>query len=92
MRQAANTFHQRFGKPNTPLGIGGTRVRLGKLPQLPDGFVTQDFWSREQLYSLNFTIMGDSVQVIPDIDPDWPGSTHDSRVLRNFSAKETIER
>ena len=68
-------------------------VRFESKPRkVPRMTCPQQYWCRKQFYALNCQIVANYKHLICDIDCDWPGRTHDSRVWNRSSVKRYLER
>jgi hypothetical protein len=92
MHETAGHMMGRFGLPRIALGVDGMHARLEKAPRgIPPDVVQQDFFNRKGFYSFNVQVVCDDTHLIRDLDPDWPGLTHDARVWAASSVKVFAE-
>ncbi|XP_041472595.1 putative nuclease HARBI1 [Lytechinus variegatus] len=77
-----------FGIANFPGIVGlidGTHVRIQEPTENEDQFV-----NRKRYHSINVQIVVDASYRIINIDAQWPGSVHDSRILRQSGLGEIL--
>lgn len=77
MRESMATFEE-GGFPGVVGLIDGTHVRIRAPMEEPDAYI-----NRKKFHSINVQVICDENMVFTDILAGWPGSVHDSRVLRN---------
>jgi len=79
MREIAQSFED-GGMPGTIGAIDGTFIKI-KAPSVDP----ESYNCRKKFYALQLQIVCDNNMVLTDVLAGWPGSVHDSRVLRNSS-------
>lgn len=82
-------FYEISGLPGIFGAIDGTHVPILS-PRPP--FIEAAFVNRKQFHSINCQILCDSKLKIFSIDARWPGSCHDSFILRQSEVSERCER
>ncbi|XP_072166404.1 putative nuclease HARBI1 [Diadema setosum] len=80
VRAAQIGFYELAGFPNVVGAIDCTHVELHGAPLGDDEYV---FVNRKGKHSINVQIVCDWKYKITNVVARWPGSTHDSRILRN---------
>lgn len=77
MRAIQVAFEQ-GGFPGVVGLIDGTHISIRAPIEEPDAYI-----NRKKFHSLNVQVICDENMVFIDILAGWPGSVHDSRILRN---------
>lgn len=67
--------------------VDGTHVPI----QVPKNEISETFRCRKGFMSLNVQMICGPTSEVFDIDPRWPGSTHDSTVWSQSDVKQLIE-
>ena len=73
-------FFVKYGLPNTFGAIDWTHVRIQRPAKC---FHPEEYLNRKNVYSINVQAVCDSECCFTDVVAAWPGSVHDSRVLKN---------
>jgi hypothetical protein len=93
MEETATRLETKFKLPRFAFGIDGVVMIFDGAPRkIPAGTVKQDYWHRKMRYAINVQVIGNDKHIIYDINADWQGCTHDSRIWRNSMVKRVIER
>lgn len=82
VNESKEGFCVKYGLPNTFGAIDCTHVRILRPPHR---FHPEEFLNRKNAYSINVQAMCDSECCFTNVVAAWPGSVHDSRVLKNSS-------
>ena len=77
MRAIKFAFEQ-GGFPDVVGLIDGTHISIRAPIEEPDAYI-----NRKKFHSINLQVICDENMVFIDMLTGWPGSVHDSRVLRN---------
>ena len=64
--------------------IDGTHISIRAPVEEPDAYI-----NRKKFHSINVQVICDENMVFTDVVAGWPGSVHDSRVLRNSAVSHT---
>ena len=64
--------------------IDGTHISIRAPVEEPDAYI-----NRKKFHSINVQVICDENMVFTDVVAGWPGSVHDSRVLRNSAVSNT---
>ncbi|XP_030833634.1 putative nuclease HARBI1 [Strongylocentrotus purpuratus] len=80
VRTAQVDFFNLAGMPNVVGAVDGTHVELHGAPLLDDEYI---YTNRKGKHSINVQLICNARYKITNVCARWPGSTHDSRVLRN---------
>ena len=73
-------FLRKFGLPNIIEAIDCTHV---KILAPPTNLHPDEYINRKNFHSINVQVICDSNCVVTDLFASWPGSVHDSRILKN---------
>jgi hypothetical protein len=93
MEETAIRLEAKYKLPRFAFGIDGVIMIFDGAPrEVPVGTVKQDHWHRKMRYAINVQVIGNDKHLIYDINVDWPGCTHDSRIWKNSAVKRVIER
>eukprot|EP00057_Strongylocentrotus_purpuratus_P021852 XP_011676326.1 PREDICTED: putative nuclease HARBI1 [Strongylocentrotus purpuratus] len=79
VRTAQVDFFNLAGMPNVVGAVDGTHVELHGAPLLDDEYI---YTNRKGKHSINVQLICNARYKITNVCARWPGSTHDSRVLR----------
>jgi hypothetical protein len=72
-------FHRRSGFPNVIGAIDGVHFEIRN----PPGCITRDYFDRNKDFSVSFQCVVDYRGNFTSVVGPWPGSVHDSRILKN---------
>ena len=80
VRSTKEGFLAKHGLPNIVGAIDCTHVRIVTPPRrlYPDEYI-----NRKNYHSINVQAICDSDCIVTDVVASWPGSVHDSRILKN---------
>lgn len=85
-RVNADTFYRMANFPGIIGLIDGTHVRIQAPPENEEQFV-----NRKRYHSINVQIVVNAKSEIINVNAQWPGSVHDSRILRESGLDEVLE-
>ena len=93
MQATAARMLERYHLPRFAMAVDGMMVRFELAPRnFPrDQLVLQDFNCRKNFYALNSQLVCNDEMLILDVDPDWPGKTHDARVWAHSDVRTYLE-
>lgn len=84
---AQQQFHQLADFPGVVGAVDGTHVRI-QAPSEHEG----SYVNRKNYHSINVQVIVAADSRILDVVANWPGSTHDSRILRESTIGREFER
>ncbi|XP_028177738.1 putative nuclease HARBI1 [Ostrinia furnacalis] len=87
IRKTQEEFYKIARFPRVISAIDGTHIRI----QSPGGNTAEVFRNRKGFFSFNVQAMCSSDLIFQDIVARWPGSSHDSMIFANSSAKFHFE-
>ncbi|XP_030834470.1 putative nuclease HARBI1, partial [Strongylocentrotus purpuratus] len=85
-RVNADTFYRMANFPGIIGLIDGTNVRIQAPTENEEQFV-----NRKRYHSINVQIVVNAKSEIINVNAQWPGSVHDSRILRESGLDEVLE-
>ena len=71
------SFFEQKHLPNVTGAIDGTHIKI-----ISPAIYENEYVNRKGYHSLNIQVIGTGEMLVADIVADWPGGTHDSRILR----------
>ena len=80
-------FFNKFGMPNILGSIDCTHVRICVPSQM---HYPHEYLNRKKFYSYNVQAIRNSDCVFLDVVAAWPGSVHDSRILKNCAMHDSL--
>ncbi|XP_040900533.1 putative nuclease HARBI1 [Toxotes jaculatrix] len=87
VRAIKEEFHGIAGFPNVIGCIDGTHIPI-TAPSENEG----DYVNRKSFHSINVQIICDAAHIITNVEAKWPGSVHDSRIYRESTISNRLER
>ncbi|MGH0167605.1 UNVERIFIED_CONTAM: hypothetical protein FKN15_053095 [Acipenser sinensis] len=87
LRKLKGRFYEIAGFPNVVGAVDGTHIKIQAPYQNENIYV-----NRKGYHSINVQIISDPNLLISNIVAQWPGSTHDSRILLNSSIHTAFDR
>ncbi|XP_046970932.1 putative nuclease HARBI1 [Vanessa cardui] len=87
IKKTQEEFYKIARFPQVVSAIDCTHIRI----QSPGGNTAEEFRNRKSFFSFNVQAMCSAELIFQDIVARWPGSTHDSTIFANSSAKFKFE-
>ena len=84
--EAKNSWSQKYQFPNAIGVIDCTHIRIPKFGEFGDEYV-----NRKGFASLNVQATCNVHEMFTSIECQWPGSVHDSRILKNSNVYECLK-
>lgn len=81
LRENITQFHHIAGFPHVVGVIDGTHIKINE----------EIFVNRKGYHSLNVQLVFDPYNVVIDVVERWPGSVHDSKILRKSGLMQVFE-
>lgn len=78
MPDIKSSFEEEGGFPGIIGVVDGTHIRIRAPEQEPEAYI-----NRKKFHSINVQLVCDDNMVFTHVLAGWPGSVHDSRVMRN---------
>ena len=78
MPDIKSSFEEEGGFPGIIGVVDGTHIRIRAPEKEPEAYI-----NRKKFHSINVQLVCDDNMVFTHVLAGWPGSVHDSRVMRN---------
>ncbi|XP_038157732.1 putative nuclease HARBI1 [Cyprinodon tularosa] len=87
VKGSSDQIGQNYRFPNVVGCIDGTHI-----PIIAPSENEADYVNRRSIHSINVQIICDAAHIITNVEAKWPGSVHDSRIYRESTLSNRLER